>query len=27
MKIYFDRQPKKGAKGPRWWLFSMSVQD
>ena len=26
MKIYFDRQPKKGAKGQRWWLFSMSVQ-
>jgi len=23
MKIYFDRQPRRGKKGPRWWLFSM----
>lgn len=24
MKIYFDRQPRDGHQGPRWWLFSMS---
>jgi phosphoribosylglycinamide formyltransferase-1 len=24
MKIYFDRQPRGGAKAPRWWLFSVS---
>lgn len=23
MKIYFDRQPRGGAKAPRWWLFSI----
>jgi hypothetical protein len=23
MKIYFDRQPRRGQKGPRWWLFSV----
>ena len=23
MKIYFDRQPRKGRKDPRWWLFSV----
>jgi len=23
MKIYFDRQPRGGAKAPRWWLFSV----
>jgi phosphoribosylglycinamide formyltransferase-1 len=23
MKIYFDRQPRSGRKGPRWWLFSI----
>ena len=23
MKIYFDRQPRRGRKGPRWWLFSV----
>jgi len=23
MKIYFDRQPRQGARGPRWWLFSI----
>ena len=23
MKIYFDRQPRGGAKAPRWWLFSL----
>jgi hypothetical protein len=24
MKVYFDRQPRRGAKAPRWWLFSVS---
>ncbi len=23
MKIYFDRQPRKGRKAARWWLFSV----
>jgi hypothetical protein len=23
MKIYFDRQPRRGQKAPRWWLFSV----
>jgi phosphoribosylglycinamide formyltransferase-1 len=23
MKIYFERQPRKGRKGARWWLFSI----
>jgi hypothetical protein len=23
MKIYFDRQPRKGRRDPRWWLFSI----
>ena len=23
MKIYFERQPRRGQKGPRWWLFSI----
>ena len=23
MKIYFDRQPRDGRHGARWWLFSM----
>jgi phosphoribosylglycinamide formyltransferase-1 len=23
MKVYFDRQPRGGAKAPRWWLFSI----
>jgi len=23
MKIYFDRQPRAGRKGARWWLFSI----
>jgi phosphoribosylglycinamide formyltransferase-1 len=23
MKIYFERQPRRGKKGPRWWLFSI----
>ncbi len=25
MKIYFDRQSRKGVKGGRWWLFSMQA--
>ncbi len=24
MKIYFQRQPRRGHKGSRWWLFSLS---
>ena len=24
MKIYFDRQPRRGKRGDRWWLFSIS---
>lgn len=23
MKIYFERQQRRGKKGPRWWLFSI----
>ncbi|HEY6873005.1 MAG TPA: DUF6504 family protein [Geobacteraceae bacterium] len=23
MKIYFERQPRRGKKGARWWLFSI----
>ncbi len=23
MKIYFERQPRRGKKAPRWWLFSI----
>lgn len=23
MRLYFDRQPRGGAKAPRWWLFSI----
>ena len=23
MKIYFERQFRRGQKGPRWWLFSI----
>jgi phosphoribosylglycinamide formyltransferase-1 len=26
MKVYFDRQPRGGAKAPRWWLFSVSSE-
>jgi len=26
MKIYFDRQPRGGRKGGRWWLFSISSE-
>jgi len=25
MKIYFERQPRRGHKGARWWLFSIRV--
>jgi phosphoribosylglycinamide formyltransferase-1 len=24
MKIYFERQPRRGRKGARWWLFTVS---
>jgi Domain of unknown function (DUF6504) len=27
MKLYFDRQPKKGSHGLRWWLFTLSASD
>jgi len=27
MKIYFERQPRRGEKGARWWLFSISEPD
>ena len=23
MKLYFERQPRRGLKGARWWLFSV----
>lgn len=23
MRIYFERQPRRGKKRPRWWLFSI----
>ncbi len=23
MRIYFERQPRRGKKEPRWWLFSI----
>jgi phosphoribosylglycinamide formyltransferase-1 len=23
MKLYFERQPRRGKKGARWWLFSI----
>jgi len=23
LKIYFERQPRRGKKEPRWWLFSI----
>lgn len=25
LKIYFERSPRPGAKGPRWWLYSMDT--
>jgi hypothetical protein len=27
MKIYFDRQPRRGRKEARWWLFTISGSD
>jgi phosphoribosylglycinamide formyltransferase-1 len=27
MKIYFDRQPRGGRHGARWWLFSLSEKE
>jgi hypothetical protein len=27
MKIYFDRQPRRGRKEARWWLFSIKKQE
>lgn len=24
MKLYFERQPRRGQKGARWWLVSMA---
>jgi len=27
MRIYFDRQPRRGRKGARWWLFSISESE
>jgi len=27
MKIYFERQDRRGRKGQRWQLFSMTVPD
>ena len=27
MRIYFDRQPRRGHKGARWWLFSISESE
>jgi len=27
MKIYFERQPRRGRKGSRWWLFSITEPD
>ena len=27
MKVYFDRQPRGGKKGARWWLFSVRDSD
>ena len=27
MRIYFDRQPRPGKKGQRWWLFTMDRPD
>jgi phosphoribosylglycinamide formyltransferase-1 len=23
LRVYFDRQPRPGSRGPRWWLFSV----
>jgi hypothetical protein len=27
MKIYFDRQPRRGRREARWWLFSVSCPE
>jgi len=27
MKIYFERQPRRGRKGARWWLFSIREEE
>jgi hypothetical protein len=27
MTIYFERQPRRGRKGPRWWLFSIHNEE
>jgi phosphoribosylglycinamide formyltransferase-1 len=27
MKIYFERQSRRGRKEPRWWLFTISEPD
>lgn len=27
LKIYFERQPRRGGKGARWWLYSMTTED
>jgi len=27
LKVYFERQPRRGGKGPRWWLFSLLGED
>ena len=27
MRVYFERQPRRGKKGPRWWLFSIEVEN
>ena len=27
MKIYFDRQPRNGRRGARWWLYSVDAPE
>jgi len=27
MKVYFERGPRSGSKGPRWWLFSIDEDE
>lgn len=27
LKIYFERQPRRGSQGPRWWLYSLTSED
>lgn len=24
MQIYFERQPRRGSRGPRWWLYTVA---